>query len=79
MADDGGPEEEPQVSSRLAQLLQAKGGEVREGYIPKMGPGVEPDHALVALPGLGPHPARDVGEPVVQVGAEARRWIGRSG
>ena len=37
---------------------------------------VEANQALAALPGLGPHSAGDVGEPVIKVGAEPGQCLG---
>ena len=60
---------------RRVQSLQVKGRELCEQEVAKVRAGVEADQALVALPGLGPHPAGDVGEPVIKIGTEVGRRL----
>ena len=59
------------AKQRRVQPLQVQRRELRQGKLAEVGPPVQADQALVALPGLGPHPARCVLQPGIQVLTDA--------
>ncbi len=61
------------------QPLQVKRAQLAQGHLAKRRLRVQADQGLVALPGLGPDPATRMGEPALQVRAEARLLLGDLG